>query len=445
MLVCSGAAAASPVGGATTPLPSARAKAIAAGGSHTCALTRAGIVECWGSNRAGQLGDGTTADRRFPVAVSALAGVAAIAAGGSFTCARSSAGGVACWGDNARGQLGDGTGRSSVPVAVSGLSGGVAAIGAGGAHACALTTAGAVRCWGGNEHGQLGDGTKSDRTTPVSVSGLSSGAIAIAVGGAHTCALTRSGAVKCWGDNAYGQLGDGSTTVRTQPVPVSGLTSGVTAITAGGQHTCALMRGGAVRCWGGNRWGQLGDGTTRARTRPTALAELARGVVSIAAGRSHSCAVTRAGRTKCWGNNGSGQLGDATRAERRLPTAASRLGRGVAAIAAGGGHTCALMGGGHVYCTGQNGEGQLGDGTRTERRTRVGVIGLGAFMCVVPPVLGHRLGTAKAAIVRAHCRVGAVRHVPSARNRNTVLRESPRPGKLLKSGTRVNLTVSRGR
>ncbi len=117
VLVCSGAAAASPVGGATTPLPSARAKAIAAGGSHTCALTRAGIVECWGSNRAGQLGDGTTADRRFPVAVSALAGVAAIAAGGSFTCARSSAGGVACWGDNAHGQLGDGTGRSSVPVA----------------------------------------------------------------------------------------------------------------------------------------------------------------------------------------------------------------------------------------------------------------------------------------------------------------------------------------
>ena len=445
MLVCSGAAAASPVAGATPPLASARAKAIAAGGSHTCALTKAGIVECWGSNRAGQLGDGTTADRNIPVAVSALAGVAAIAAGGSFTCARSSAGGVACWGDNARGQLGDGTGRSSVPVAVAGLSGGVAAIGAGGAHACALTTGGAVRCWGGNEHGQLGDGTKSDRTTPVSVSGLSSGVVAISVGGAHTCALTRPGAVKCWGDNAYGQLGDGSTTARTEPVPVSGLTSGVTAITAGGQHTCALMRRGAVRCWGRNRWGQLGDGTTRTRTRPTALAELARGVVSIAAGRSHSCAITRAGRTKCWGDNGSGQLGDATRTERRAPTVVSRLTRGVAAITAGGGHTCALMRGGHVYCAGQNGQGQLGDGTRTERRTRVGVIGFGAFMCVVPPVLGNGLGTARAAILHAHCRVGAIRHVASPRKRNTVLRESPRPGKLLKSGARVNLTVSRGR
>jgi alpha-tubulin suppressor-like RCC1 family protein len=443
--MCVGAAAASRAPGAIPPVASARARAIAAGEFHTCAVTRTGIVECWGSNRAGQLGDGTRADRRIPVAVNALTGVASIAAGGSFTCARTSAGGVDCWGDNAHGQLGGGAGRSSTPVAVFGLSGGVTAISAGAAHACALTTGGAVRCWGANEHGQLGDGTRSDRTTPVSVSDLSSGVIAIAAGGSHTCAVTRSGAVKCWGDNAYGQLGDGTTITRTAPVAVSGLTSGMAAIVAGGQHTCALTRRGAVRCWGRNRFGQLGDGTTKTRTRPTALAALAHGVVSIAAGQSHSCALTGGGRTRCWGDNDSGQLGDATKTGRRAPTGVARLARGVAAITAGASHTCALMRGGRVYCTGENRHGQLGDGTRIERRTRVGVIGFGAFICVVPRVLGNALQTARAAIVHAHCRVGTVTQVASAKKRNTVLRESPRPGKLLKSGARVSLTVSRGR
>jgi len=426
LLVCAGFGAAS--GPGAVP-PEARAHAISAGGSHTCALAGRGFLDCWGSNAADQVGDGTKADRTLPVVVGVLPGVSAVAAGGSFTCARTNGGEVECWGD----------GQSPHVVAS-----GVAAIAAGGTHACGLTSTGAVECWGDNRYGQLGDGTKTRRASPVAVSSLSGGVIAVTAGGGHTCALTTAGAVKCWGENDYGQLGDGTKANRTVPAPVSGLTSGVTAIAAGGQHTCALTRRGAVRCWGRNLAGQLGDGTTKTRTRPTALSELARGVAAVAAGRNHTCALMRAGGVRCWGDDGSGQLGDRKKADRRLPAKVSRLARGVAAIAAGGSHTCALMNGGHVYCMGQNGHGQVGDGTKKQRRTRVAVVGFGAVICTVPAVLGKTSTAAKTAMVRAHCRVGTLRRVASRKKRDIVLAVTPRPGTRLLKGARVGMTVSRG-
>jgi alpha-tubulin suppressor-like RCC1 family protein len=450
VVACSGAAAASPgseLRAAATPT----AKAIAAGGIHTCALTSAGAVQCWGDNRSGQLGDGTSAERHSPVTVSGLgSGVAAIATGGIHSCGLTSAGGVKCWGDNRSGQLGDGTTSARhTPVGVSGLSSGVTAIAAGGFHTCALTSAGGVKCWGDNRSGQLGDGTMTEHTTPVPVSGLSSGVVAISAGDYHTCALTTAHAVKCWGYNFLGQLGNGTIADSSVPVAVSGLAGGVAAIAAGGLHSCALTSAGAVRCWGDNRSGQLGDGTTTERHTPVAVSGLASGVAAIAAGGDHSCARMNTSVVECWGENGSGQLGDGTTTERHTPVVVSGLASDVAAISAGGFHTCALTSAGAVRCWGDNPYGQLGDGTKTSRRKPVRVIRFGAspprVRCVVPYVRGKLLAKAKRRIVHAHCRLGKVKRVASHKKKNTVVGESPRAGKRLKKGAKVNLRVSRGR
>ena len=305
--------------------------AVSAGGSHTCALNTAGGLKCWGDNFAGGLGDGTTTQRTAPVDVAGLSsGVTAVSAGSSHTCALTTAGGVKCWGANWDGQLGNATTEecsdgksffpcSTVPVDVSGLSSDVAAVSAGGSHTCALTTAGGVKCWGANWDGQLGDGTTTGSTTPVDAAGLASGVAAVSAGGSYTCALTTAGGVKCWGANWAGQLGDGTTTSRTTPVDVSGLASGVVAVSGWSEHTCALTTAGAVKCWGDNWIGQLGDGTITHRTTPVDVSGLASGVAALDVGGAHTCAVTTAGGVKCWGSNFSGELGDGTTRERSTP------------------------------------------------------------------------------------------------------------------------------
>src|SRR5207245_1486985 len=133
---------------------------------------------------------------------------------------------------------------------------------------CGLTSAGWVKCWGANYYGQIGDGMQTNRSTPADASERRRGVIAIAAGGSHSCALTSAGGVKCWGCNAWGQVGDGTTTNRSTPVDVSGLASGVSAIAVGGLHTCAVTSAGGVKCWGDNGWGQLGDGTATNRSIP---------------------------------------------------------------------------------------------------------------------------------------------------------------------------------
>jgi alpha-tubulin suppressor-like RCC1 family protein len=366
--------------------------AIAAGGEHTCALSTGGVVKCWGYNLYGQLGDGTSDYlRSTPADVVGLPnGVVAISAGALHACALTSGGAVTCWGGNAYGQLGDGTSGTSrrTPVDVPGLAGGIEAISAGGLHTCALTSGGAVKCWGQNEYGALGDGNLgTNRLTPVRVAGLDGGVAAISLGGLHTCALTGGGAVKCWGDNASGQLGDGTSgTSRLTPVDVPGLAGGIEAISAGESHTCVLTSGGAVKCWGYNDTGQLGDGTSGTiRLTPVDVLGLAGGVTAIAVGAYHTCALTSGGGVKCWGYNGHGQIGDGTSGTNRLtPRDVVGLGSGAKAISAGPYHTCALTSGGGVKCWGNNGPGQVGDGTSGNvRLTPVDVVGLGSGVAAI--------------------------------------------------------------
>jgi alpha-tubulin suppressor-like RCC1 family protein len=360
-----------------TPGMAGPVPAVAAGAYHTCALTSGGGVSCWGNNGHGALGDGTTTTRLTPVVVSGLSsGVTVVAAGSSQTCAVTSGGGVVCWGYNTNGQLGDGTTTQRLtPVAVSGLASGVTAVATGAYHTCAVTSGGGVVCWGDNGFGQLGDGTTTQRLTPVAVSGLASGVTAVATGAYHTCAVTSGGGVVCWGDNGYGQVGDGTTTSqRLTPVAVSGLASGVTVVAAGSSHTCAVTSGGGVSCWGNDGNGQLGDGTTTMQRRtPVAVSGLASGVTAVATGTTHTCALTSGGGVSCWGNNGDGQLGDGTTSPRYTPVAVSGLSSGVTVVAAGGSHTCAVTSGGGVVCWGYNSSGQLGDGTSTQRLTPVSV------------------------------------------------------------------------
>ena len=348
---------------------------IAAGFGNTCALTSGGGVRCWGANSAGQAGNGTTTESLVPVDVSGLAsGVSAIATGGYHTCALLSGGGVKCWGVNLFGQLGNSsTTDSNVPVDVSGLASGVSAISAGFHHTCAISSDGGVTCWGANEFGQLGNGTTANSNVPINAKGLATGVSAIAAGHEHTCALTWGGRVQCWGSNGSGQLGNGTTTTSSVPVDVSRLAGGVSAIAAGSRHTCALTSGRGIRCWGMNGFGQLGNGTTIDSNTPVDVSGLASGVSAIAAGAEHACVLTLGDAVKCWGSNWAGQLGDGSLTDSLVPGDVASLTSGVSAIAVGYRHTCALLSGGGIKCWGEDAGGPLGNGSTTGSRVPVDV------------------------------------------------------------------------
>jgi len=248
------------------------AVAISAGGSHTCALLKGGQVECWGNNGWGQLGNGSLTNSSSPVL--AISGASAVAAGYEFTCAVVS-GNVWCWGINDEEQLGmtpvgcGSNGQYCVesPMQVSGVSG-ATGIAAGFYHACALLSGGTVKCWGDDAYGQLGYTTSSTcstaqasgdacQTVPQAVTGLN-GASAIVAGAVHTCAVLSSGALECWGQNEYGQLGVGSTPPLDSTSPVAPNLSNVVQVAAGTESTCALLTTGVVDCWGDDTYGELG-------------------------------------------------------------------------------------------------------------------------------------------------------------------------------------------
>ena len=268
--------------------------AVSAGTNHSCALHQNGTISCWGYNWDGELGNGQNYEdfsesfprELAPVRVTGITDATAISAGGNHSCALHQTGTISCWGANWNGRLGDGTNDdSSVPVGVTGITD-ATAISAGGNHSCALHQTGTISCWGENGEGQLGDGNSGwgddvfssyepvFSSVPVGVVGITD-ATAITTGVRHSCALHQTGTISCWGNNRYGELGNGqsegfredNSADSSVPVSVASITD-ATAITTssggsfGGQHSCALHRTGAISCWGNNSTGQLGDGNS---------------------------------------------------------------------------------------------------------------------------------------------------------------------------------------
>ena len=329
-----------------------------------------------------------------------------VAAGEVHTCMVTSTGGVNCWGQNEYGQLGTGnTTDSSSPVPVIGLPSGVVSVAAGSLSTCALTGAGNVWCWGDNSSGQLGNGTFTQSNIPVELldpSGNSSlsDIAQIAAGQNHACAVTNAGAALCWGDNSKGELGNDSVNGSDIPVMVSGLSSNISTISAGSEFTCAVTTAEAALCWGEGGSGQLGNGQAASSSNPEAVLDTTgkaplSGVVAVSAGSEDACALAGGGAVLCWGANSFGQLGNGvTSAQSNIPvgtmdpTNESPL-SGIVMISGGQDDFCAVTSAGVAACWGLNENGQLGNGNTSNSATPATVSGLPGSVTAIAAGYNH--------------------------------------------------------
>ena len=348
------------------------AVAVGAGWEHTCAVHATGEVSCWGDDTNGELGNGEIVDQvPLPVKAEGITDATAVAVGHWHTCALHESGEVSCWGRNYDGQLGNGEmgdASSAVPVSVLDITDAVA-ISAGGEHTCAVHATGEVSCWGDNFGGELGTGQRGnefDSAVPVKVAGIED-AIDVSTNALNTCVLREGGNMSCWGDNTYGQLGDGTSTFISpgepfvsSPVNVSGIDSAI-IISTGADFSCAALQSGQVRCWGNNASRQLGNPAGEAFSlTPMPVADVD-DAVSVSAGTAHACVLRESGEVSCWGSNFHGRLGSASGGE--VSTAQVQV-LGVSDaidVAASVTHTCAAHATGEVSCWGQNWKGPAGD------------------------------------------------------------------------------------
>ncbi len=411
------------------------------GASHSCALLDPRTVKCWGQNSYGQLGRGDMKSRGekakdmgagLPaVKIGEGLSVVSLAAGAQHTCALFSNGRIKCWGDNQFGQLGlgdqerrgDEPGEMGdfLPFVNLGANASAVSLVAGDGHTCALLSTGAVKCWGqngygqcgdsletivGDEPGEMGDALPSVDTGSVPIRTLSAGAH-------HTCAIVGDGGLKCWGDNAYGQLGLGDSEPRgDQPGEMGdalpfielGAKARVSQVAASSQHTCALLEDGRVKCWGANDAGQIGLlGWAYRGNKPGQMGDalpavdLGTGVrpVSLHVHHVHTCALLDDGRVKCWGGNFNGQLGLGDTLSRgsqpgemgdALPFV--ELGSGVRSLALGSVSTCARLNTRRVKCWGSNFDGQLGLGDTEDRGDQPGEMGDALYIVNLGALVG---------------------------------------------------------
>ena len=348
------------------------------GGGHTCALLTDSGVACWGDDNYGQIGTGAFgADYDHPVRITLPSpGTAkAVSAGRYNTCVVLTDGKVSCWGSDQANQLGNGPStddRAAPQPPVTLPSPGTAlAIAVGDEHVCALLTSGAVTCWGQDVYGQLGNG--SVLTAQVDVPGPAvdlpapGTATMIAAGQDHTCAVLTGGALSCWGYNGSNKLGDGTSVGQADSPELTLLTADIAAVVTGENHTCALTTGGQVQCWGDDRDGQAGNGNENG-DQSVPSSELATGniaVLDVAAGSGTTCARGGVGKVSCWGSDYHGVVGNGAVVGDVISPAAPLVFPGnanVAQVDVGDYNACALSNGGLVTCWGPDGHGQLGNG-----------------------------------------------------------------------------------
>jgi alpha-tubulin suppressor-like RCC1 family protein len=340
---------------------------------HSCAITSGNELRCWGNNHRRVLGVDSTwiVASTVPLSVEGLdPTILQVSAGRSHSCAVDTHAYAWCWGDNHDGALGNGGNESSdTPVQVSG-SIAFEQISAGTDLTCALDTGGKAYCWGFGELGQIGNGQYASTNLPTAVTGLAANTRAIAVGGSHACAINDFGGAVCWGFNYYGQLGDGTNTMKNLPATVLWDESDFVQLSAGSNFTCGLTEDGAVKCWGYNGAGQLGNGTNSNSNVPVDVIGMDSGVEAIAAGFAHVCAL-KGEQIWCWGSNYDGELGDGTYGGyQSTPVQVQGLtGFRLGGVAASGGYSCALTEFGRIKCWGSNFDGQLGAGTYSEYST----------------------------------------------------------------------------
>ncbi|MDG0815897.1 RCC1 domain-containing protein [Bdellovibrio svalbardensis] len=397
---------------------SLKVKQVSVGSNHVCTLLENSKVKCWGYNANGQLGlenliykgdgAGEMGDSLAFVNLGTGRSAVQIAGGGMHTCALLDNSTVKCWGEGSSGQLGQGNGNSlgwgggqmgdSLPAINLGTGRSAVQITAGYSHACALLDNSTVKCWGEGSSGQLGIGSTAKMgdgagemgdSLPAINLGTGRRAVQISAGYSHTCALLDNSTVKCWGNNGFGQLGQGSTTnlgdgagEMGDSLPAINLGTGRSAvrIIAGYYHTCALLDDSTVKCWGYNSTGHLGQGSTSTLgdgagemgdSLPAISLGTGRKAVQVALGNQHTCALLDNSTVKCWGDNSFGQLGQgnsttlgdgAGEMGDSLPVINLGTGRAAVQISSSGNHVCALLDNSTVKCWGSNNYGQLGQG-----------------------------------------------------------------------------------
>ena len=335
-------------------------------GLHTCHLNQLGWINCWGANNTGQIGNNTQIESNKQLSIrSGIIQISTARSGLATTSGTTYAitltGVLMSWGDNIYGKLGTGTsgGASFTPQIVD-VNTRYKFISSKYGHTCAITISDALKCWGFNSDGQLGDGTLVQKNFPVTVDAGVNYKF-VSVGASFSCGITTAGVLKCWGLNDTGQVGDGTLTSRSLPVVINSGTS-YNSVSLGYSHTCGITTTGILKCWGSDTVGQIGDGLLPTDRFTPYVVDSGVNYSSISSANNTNCAITTTGILKCWGENSSGQIGDGSMTARTAPVTIES-GIPYESISAGGDHTCGVTTGKLFKCWGLNNNGQLGIGT----------------------------------------------------------------------------------